>query len=303
MTDDVPTFVALRELHRRGFRALDDPLPLEWSDGSPKHFGHWKTDFVNRRHFLMCLINWESLRDKGLTALPTNQPHAFYKLLMKAPEPSQIPLKLSNAEYISICDGGPIPQPVLPVEDFEEQEAIEDHIAALEIDDVVCVARPAKRRRTVTGRSLAASSSTVVTVCSTEVTDPNEVSASASSVRQGHNQATGVFIGSKQVFLEQHLIRGQKGAYCRFILACSKHTGADVQSGKSCKKHRNVDVSLGVQGVRESLAFLVAWALASNNGAHSTFQVTSAMLADALAHSMHVVSGDIERLASQVNEF
>ena len=303
MTDDVPTFVAMRELRLRGFKALDDPLPLQWSDGSPKNFGNWKTDFVNRRYFLLCLINWETLRDKGLTGLPTNQPHAFYKLLMKTPEPSKIPLKLSNAEYVSICDGGPMPEPVLPVDDFDEQEAIEDDIAALAIDDIVCVARPAKRRRTVTGRSLAASSSTVVTVCSTVVTDPNEVSASASSVRKGHNQATGVFIGSKQVFLEQHLIRGQKGAYIRFILACSKHTGEDVQSGKSCKKHRNVDVSLGVQGVRESLAFLVAWALASNNGAHSTFQVSRYMIDDALANSMHVVSGDIERLASQVNEF
>ena len=96
--------------------------------------------------------------------------------------------------------------------------------------------------------------------------------------------------------------RGEKGAYTRFIVACGSHTGPNAQSGKTCKKHRNINVSLGVQGVRESLAFLVAWALASDSEAHVQFQPSRRMLADALDNSMHVVSGDIERLASQVSE-
>ena len=150
MTDDVPTYIALKELYQRGFKATDDPLPLEWTDGAPQHLGSRNTDFVNRRFFLLCLVNWESLRDKGLTALPTDQPHAFHKILMKAAEPSRVPLKLSNAEYTAICNGGPIPEPVLPVEDFDDQDAIEDDRAALAIEDIVCVAPPAKRRRTVT---------------------------------------------------------------------------------------------------------------------------------------------------------
>ena len=97
--------------------------------------------------------------------------------------------------------------------------------------------------------------------------------------------------------------RGEKGAYSRFILACSRHIGSNAQSGKTCKKHRNVNVSLGVQGVRESLAFLVAWAIASDREAHARFVPTRRMVTDALNNSMHFVSGDIERLASQVSDF
>jgi len=234
--------------------------------------------------------------------LPTDQPHAFYKLLLKAQEPSRVPLKLSNAEYTAICAGGPIPEPVLPVEDYDDQDAIEDDRAALAIEDAVCAAPPAKRRRTMTVEEPDASSSSARSSSSSSDTDPTEVIASASAVRQGHNQATGVFIGTKQVFLEQHLQRGEKGAYSRFIVACGRHTGSNGQNGKTCKKHRKVDVSLGVQGVRESLAFLVAWAQASDREAHVKFQPSRRMVTDALDLSMHVVSGDIERLASQVSE-
>jgi len=173
---------------------------------------------------------------------------------MKAEAPARVPLKLSNAEYKAICDGGPIPEPVLPVEDFDEQDAIEDDRAALAIEDAVCTVPPAKRRRVVTVAERAASSSSSGSDSSTEPedTDPNEVGASASAARQGHNQATGVFIGTKQVLLEQHLKRGGKGAYSGFTLPCGRHIGSNAQGGKTCKKHRNVNVSLGVQGVRES---------------------------------------------------
>jgi hypothetical protein len=303
LTDDVPTFIALKELYRRGFRVTDEPLPLKWKDGEPQRLGSRKTDFVNRRFFLICLVNWGSLRDKGLIALPTNQPHAYYKLVMKAQEPAGIPLALCNSEYIAICDGGPVPEPVLPVEDFGEPDAVEDDSAPLPIDDAV--ARPAKRRRVVVQ----------VVEEPDQVPDASSSSSSSSSsscdgveamfqpARQGHNQATGVFIGSKQVFIEQHLKRGERGAYCRLILPCHMHTGANAQGSRACKKHRNVHVSLGVQGVRESLAFLVAWARASNMERHVRFQPSKRMVTDVLDNSMYLISGDIEQLASKVSEF
>ena len=53
MTDDVPTFIALKEFYRRGFKVTDEPLALKWKDGEPQRLGSRKTDFVNRRFFFI----------------------------------------------------------------------------------------------------------------------------------------------------------------------------------------------------------------------------------------------------------
>lgn len=281
-------------MDNRGF-AIGDPLPLQWDDEAPKMLGGKETDFVNRRFFLLCIVNWDALKARGLNALSTRQPHAYYKLLMKSAEPANVPLQLSHSEYVALCDGKPLPEPAMPIADIEEPLAIEN-CESLPVPDS---APPPKRRRII-AQSLEEGDGSVSSSSSSSSTESTVVGSFA---KKGTTVATGVYIGSKQVFLERHLSRGMRGGYCRLILPCAKHIGALSASGKQCQKKRNVNVSLGLQGVRESLAVLVAWARESHRDKHGVFQPTAPMRTFALNHCMHVVSGDIGRLVDMVSEF
>ena len=292
MTDDIPTYVAKKQLRITGWKLTAEPLPLEWKDGAPKVSATHNTDWVNRRFFVLCLINWESLKGKGLNALPTDKPHAYYKLLLTAAEPAKVQLTLSNKEYLSICNVGPVPEPMLAIHDHEHDDIEMGN--AVESDH--CDLPPAKRQRTSKAKaSPALASEGSSSSSSAAVPDQEEVP----SVQQGFNSKSGVFISASEVVLEKHLKRGEKGSYCRLIVPCLAHIG--------CKKRRNVDTESGLLGVREALAFLAHWSIASSSYSdktHIKFQPRCvANDAAAVATGMEFVEGDIEELARQVTEF
>ena len=51
MTDDIPTYVAVKKLKSQGWEMAGERLPLEWKDGEPKVSATENTDWVNRRFF------------------------------------------------------------------------------------------------------------------------------------------------------------------------------------------------------------------------------------------------------------
>ena len=292
MEDDVPTYVAMRQLRIKGWELTNDSLPLEWKDGLPKVSATRKTDWVNRRFFFLCLINWESLKGRGLNALPTDKPHAYYKLLLKAAEPAQVTLTLTNKEYLSICNVGPVPEPVLALDDQEHEDIEMDNAVASDEFDLP----PAKRQRTTKAQ---ASPALADEGSSSSSSAPLPEQEEVPPVQQGFSSFSGVFISSSEVVLEKHLKRGEKGSYCRLIVPCLAHIG--------CKKRRNVDTEKGLLGVKEALAFLAHWSSSSSSYSdktHIKFQPRQVVNdAAAVDSGMEFVFGDIEELARQVREF
>ena len=285
----------MMQLQNKGWKLSEEPLPLEWKDGGSKIHATRTTDFVNRRFFFLCLLNWESLKARGLNALPTDRPHAYYKLLLTAAEPANVLMSLSNKEYLSICDVGPAPEPFLSVNDHE-RECVEMQSEGEDAFDLP----PAKRQR----MNIADSSPLIALPlqCPTDLTAssmPPE-QEEVPSPQKGFNFKSGVFISSSQVVLEKHRKRGEKGAYCRLIVYCTAHTG--------CKKHRNINACKGLLGVKEALAFLAHWSNSSSSFSsskeHVPFQPRPVVNdAQAIANGMELVEGNIGELARQVSEF
>jgi hypothetical protein len=282
----------MKKLKSQGWKMNGEQLPLEWKDGQPKVSATENTDWVNRRFFFLCLLDWESLKERGLNALPTNKPHAYYKLVLKAAEPANVQLTLSNAEYLSICNVGPVPEPMLALHDHEHEDIeMEDARESDHID-----LPPAKRRRTIKAQ---ASPALAVGGSSSSSSAPVPEQEEVPSVQQGFTVKSGVFISGCEVGLEKHLKRGEKGSYCRLIVPCLAHMG--------CKKRRNVHTEKGLLGVKEALAFLAHWSIASSSFSdktHVKFQARCvANDAAALAKGMEFVEGDIEELVRQAMDF
>ena len=302
LEDDVPTWVVMRDLFAQGFNTSKHQL-LQF-DGSQRVIGSKNDDFVNRRFFLLCLMNWESLKARGLELMSTAQPHAYYKVLLASQSPHLVPLKLSDIEYKKICDGGPLPEPVMAIEDYEsrEEDEEEDEEKAAdqgeEEEEEDRPLAPLKRRRIC----LAVDDDADVDADADSGTSSSS-SSSCPADKQGSSFATGVFIGLKPVHCERHLELGQRGSYVRLIVGCPRHSAIQAPNSRKrhlCMKKRNINISRGGEGVREALAFLVAWSLAVDRVPHIQFQPTRPMITNALEHFMHTVSGGVDELISKI---
>lgn len=288
-----PTVVVIEQLVRAGWeRGVPPRLHLE---DSPKFFGQDK--FSRSKFYLQCLTARQQLADCGLAALPSGESEWYYRAILAAKHPAQVPRGQSVKKYKALLDDdGQAP----------EQGALEAPRAAGALCDmsgsehgsdsseaIVAVGfphsggydDPQPEVRTLlppilSGRGSSGQGVSAVVDGNSRPDSPSRLLSAPSppsSTDSGQSQAAVVVAGQRVavpaprppvhdcIKVEEHLRPGQLGHYRRYTTQCPL-----AQTGHcavvSCGKRRNCgQAQMGHLGPAAPEAFLMVWRNAASS--------------------------------------
>ncbi len=262
LASDVPVFVLLQKLAALGWRP--GSVPEVHSVDSAKVFG--VNDFVRRRCYLQCLLTFDTLRQRGLEGLRSDQHPFYYQRLLQAASPGQLPCNLPALEYkrptSQLIPALPSTA-VAPMEDGGDDSESSAHVTG-GVGSIGPVPKSMLRIQTTDSTALGLGDEAANQVSASEPSSGSTSSSSSSSSSAPSSdspQVVGVFLPETSVGLnvEEHLTPGEVGHYRRFCMQCPER-----HRHPECRKKRNVGTNQTANfGQREPEAFLLAWAAAA----------------------------------------
>ena len=144
MDELTPTMFVIRALIRAGWLRHAD-IPAYHTSTSPKHFGDSK--FVQRRSYLQCLLSLDTLRERGLAELSSSQAPSYYRLVLKAATPGNIPINQGSRQYDAMVKDMDSPVPII-LQPVAAEESDEDSDLPIGSEDPDHVLPPSASART-----------------------------------------------------------------------------------------------------------------------------------------------------------
>lgn len=259
LDDFVPTYVLIRALRDKGWKF--GPRPIENWGKSPKLFGEKTSDMVKSRAYLHCLVNIDVLKKRGLKRLSSLQCSKYYRVILKAAKPADIPLDDDSAAYdvivktLAILDDVPRTLTALMDIDAEsdegdlslqDQENLERGALTVASVENPRVTHPLSMQRHALG-DISNNASDNIGNASVEE------AATVPRVFETHHKLNGC-----AVCIETHLTPGEKGYYSRYTVACN-YPGHWCMLRGGCRKRRNMGAAQTRLGPMEPIAYLGVW--------------------------------------------
>ena len=290
--EDVPVIALLSHLRANGWS--HNARPLVHTESSPKHFG--SDGFVDRRHYLQCLVHLESLRSKGLTSLRSDRTTSYYAQVLSADSPGTVNDRSTTG--ITLPDDG-------------GRATVHDDMGSDDSGYIVMSGRPVKRRRLERGHAASTvanpprqdTESQVIrndvehgapALESMDTSDiqhvvnagqpirsdgslgPERTTPSASSSSSTYDSSSEVsdtparthayecLPSPHTILFDEHGTPGEPGHYRRLCIKCPL-AGSTHFGGKRCQRYRNLGPGQSRSlGAREAEFFLMAWADAAD---------------------------------------
>ena len=265
LEDNIPTWTLYKELHDRGYRKGD--CPFQYMQGSPLFLGPDGTDFVTRRAFLQCLVNLPLLQSRGLSALTSSASEGYYKCVLKAPRPDDIPSNAHLSDYAKMLQdirGGSVE--VLPLENGNGSGSEDSGAEALPVRKKLRIVHAGHSKLPPCSVPIRSRRLLAVTDHSDDPRSPSPGPPPSSDSDEGPSRGrvrrfTGVRLEGSSVLQEEHLEQGERGYYFRLSVNCHCATHRSLRNTKvkKCRKRHSVKLSLGRDGVIAALAYLGAW--------------------------------------------
>ena len=292
MEDATPAVVSLRQLHRLNYRTGDNVPTVHCLTDTPKVFGNQSQDFSSRRAYLQCLVNFECLSGRGLVELRSDQLETYYQMVLKSAEPHLVPLNATALQLKAFLNASAICDSVIPVLPIDDGHVSEPD------DDAVVVPAPSRRRqlRTAPVTARGPGRRKVFTGSSSSSTDSSDGGTSDSDAHPSV-----IVVEGARVSLEQHLEPGDAGFYRRCVITCTNesHWSSDGTISRRCRKKRNIDDSLGREGLKCTLAFCGMWIRScrqfETRRQHMHFKPSQASVDDYISRG-NVLGGDVDTL-------
>ncbi len=272
LASDVPVFVLLQRLSSLGW--TPGLAPAIHTDDSDRHFG--VRGFVRGRRYLQCLLHWNDLRQRGLTALRSDQHPNFYQRVLESAKPSEVPCDLPAIAYKDPNFG--VAAALMSLEEDAAKDAEGESDSSLVVTGGTCmrIAVPSSRPPQRAVASVLAIPETTANTEDSAVQRNQETSSSSSSSSSASSSESSLPVTSAPrardaevvpgLSVEEHLTRDEPGHYRRFCMQCPLF----FRSHPGCRKKRNRGPNqTATFGEREPEAFLFAWASAAQRFATS----------------------------------
>ncbi len=231
-----------------------------------------------RRSYLQCLLVLDDWSSRGLLALPSGQGAAYYRLVLRAASPEEVPVGGSVGQYRALQDmatAGPqlaISDGVLDEAGSDMDIPIAGRAGGAPLLGQEVAGPPARPVSPTRGLEAEVTESSAASSSSSTASSTSSVSSSTSDdeVAPCTERLWPLLPG---VSLDERLQPGQLGHYKRLLIKCplahSQHWDAD----RPCQKYRGLGEGQMRQfGRREPEGYLSAWAAAAgqfeSRGAH-----------------------------------
>ena len=266
MDDLTPTMFVIRALQRAGWLRHAD-IPALHTSTSLKHFG--ESNFVRRRSYLQCLLSLDTLRERGLAELSSSQAPSYYRLVLTAATPGNIPVNQGSRHYDAMVkEMDSLPIMLQPVAAEESDEDSDLPIGSADPDHVL--PPPAAARTQQSG--LASSSSRVASsgLATQHGGNPAD-SASVFSKNEVTSDDVNMSVASAESFpsvtlsnihYEEHWDARRKCSVKRLVATCplGETNKKHFVRGCCCQKFRSIgqrqELGLGQRAIE---AFLGCW--------------------------------------------
>ena len=295
--DDVPVIVLLSHLRANGW--CHNARPQVHTESSPKHFG--SDGFVDRRHYLQCLVHLESLRLKGLTSLRSDRPKSYYAKVLSADSPETV-IDQSTIGVVSndhdaraiehngvdsddsghvLISGRPVKRrrlksqhavstvAHLPHQDIEPQRVgndAEHGASALGSMDTLDIQHGANAVQPIPSDA----SLGPVRTSSPSSSSSTHDSSSEASDAQARTHTYQCMPSPYSITLDEHGTPGEPGHYRRLCIKCPL-AGCAHFDQRRCQRYRNMGPGQSRSlGPREAEFFLMAWADAADRHSNRT---------------------------------